>query len=70
MKLHHVVCNDENHLLATCDYGNSFTCSIHKDNIYGVQFHPVKSHKFGMQLLKNFGVFDFTKKNNSFFTNT
>lgn len=52
---YHVVCNDENNVLATCNYGKSFTCSIHKNNIYGVQFHPEKSHKFGMQLLKNFG---------------
>ena len=42
-------------ILATANYGQTFTCSIYKDNIYGVQFHPEKSHKFGMQLLKNFG---------------
>ena len=52
---YHVVCNDENNVLATCNYGKSFACSIQKNNIYGVQFHPEKSHKFGMQLLKNFG---------------
>lgn len=52
---YYVVCNDERDVLATANYGKIFTCSIHKDNIYGVQFHPEKSHKFGMQLLKNFG---------------
>lgn len=52
---YYVVCNDENNILASVDYGKTFTCSINKDNIYGVQFHPEKSHKFGMQLLKNFG---------------
>lgn len=52
---YHVVCNNSNNLLATAHYGEKFTCSIHNDNIYGVQFHPEKSHKFGMQLLKNFG---------------
>ena len=52
---YHVVCKDEKNILATANYGKSFTCSIYKDNIYGVQFHPEKSHKFGMQLLKNFG---------------
>ncbi|MDX4048466.1 imidazole glycerol phosphate synthase subunit HisH [Aliarcobacter skirrowii] len=52
---YHVVCNDEKNILATANYGKTFTCSIYKDNIYGVQFHPEKSHKFGMQLLKNFG---------------
>jgi glutamine amidotransferase len=35
-------------------YGIEFTSSFEKGNIAGVQFHPEKSHKFGMQLLKNF----------------
>ena len=40
--------------LATSKYGIEFASSICKDNIYGVQFHPEKSHRYGMQLLKNF----------------
>lgn len=52
---YHVVCNDEKNILATVTYGEKFTCSIYKDNVFGVQFHPEKSHKFGMQLFKNFG---------------
>jgi len=51
---YHVFCNDESNELATANYGKIFTCSINEDNIYGVQFHPEKSHKFGMKLLKNF----------------
>ncbi len=37
-----------------CSYGVDFAAGIQRDNIYGVQFHPEKSHKFGMNLLKNF----------------
>ncbi|GAB4280961.1 MAG: hypothetical protein Kow0068_05380 [Marinilabiliales bacterium] len=38
----------------TCNYGNEFICLIEKKNIFGVQFHPEKSHKFGFKLLNNF----------------
>ena len=40
--------------LAYTNYGYEFASAVSKDNIYGVQFHPEKSHKYGMQLLKNF----------------
>lgn len=42
--------------LIRAHYGYDFTAAIEKDNILGVQFHPEKSHRFGMQLLKNFAV--------------
>ena len=51
---YHAVCRDHEHIAATCDYGYPFTCAIQKNNIYAVQFHPEKSHKFGVQLFKNF----------------
>lgn len=40
--------------MAVCHYGYDFTCAINDKNIYGVQFHPEKSHKFGKHLFKNF----------------
>tara|TARA_B100001057_G_scaffold107645_1_gene105266 strand:- start:101 stop:709 length:609 start_codon:yes stop_codon:yes gene_type:complete len=36
------------------NYGGEFDSAIAKENIYGVQFHPEKSHRFGMQILRNF----------------
>lgn len=51
---YHVICNNNENVLATAEYSQKFTCSIIKNNIYGVQYHPEKSHKYGMQLLKNF----------------
>jgi len=51
---YYVSCKKESDSLIKCHYGIDFTCTVQKDNIMGVQFHPEKSHKFGMQLLKNF----------------
>jgi glutamine amidotransferase len=51
---YHVKCSDDKDVLAMTSYGNDFAAVINKENIYGLQFHPEKSHKFGMQILKNF----------------
>ncbi len=41
-------------ILATVDYGLPFTAAVQRDQIYGVQFHPEKSQKTGLQILTNF----------------
>jgi len=45
--------NQENSILKT-NYGLEFDSAIQHENVYGAQFHPEKSHKFGMKLLENF----------------
>jgi glutamine amidotransferase len=40
--------------IAIATYGKEFCCVVNHKNIYGVQFHPEKSHHFGIQLLNNF----------------
>lgn len=47
-------CDSEKNILMKCDYGYEFAASVVNENVYGVQFHPEKSHDFGMRLLKNF----------------
>jgi imidazole glycerol-phosphate synthase subunit HisH len=51
---YYVECENEENILATTVYGNKFASVIGKGNIMGVQFHPEKSHKYGMNLLRNF----------------
>ncbi|MBL42188.1 MAG: imidazole glycerol phosphate synthase subunit HisH [Rhodospirillaceae bacterium] len=52
----HVECKN-NYVVTTTDYGYIFDSIIAKENIVGVQFHPEKSHKFGMKVLENFVKF-------------
>lgn len=51
---YYVKCQDQEHIVATTEYGIQFDSIIQKDNIVGMQFHPEKSHRFGMKILKNF----------------
>ncbi|RQP21613.1 imidazole glycerol phosphate synthase subunit HisH [Piscinibacter terrae] len=46
--------HDPSDILATADYGGSFCCAVRRGNVMGVQFHPEKSHQWGIRLLKNF----------------
>jgi imidazole glycerol-phosphate synthase subunit HisH len=51
---YHMKTKNEKDILCVSSHGYEFTSAVNKNNIYGVQFHPEKSHKFGMKLLENF----------------
>lgn len=51
---YHLKAADPKDVVATCDYGETFVAAIQKNNIFGTQFHPEKSQKNGVQVLKNF----------------
>ncbi|NMN67303.1 imidazole glycerol phosphate synthase subunit HisH [Candidatus Pelagibacter ubique] len=45
---------DKNVISATTDYSSNIVCSVEKENIFGTQFHPEKSDKMGLQIIRNF----------------
>lgn len=51
---YHVVCHDPSDVAATADYGGPFVAAIHRGNLLGTQFHPEKSHVFGMDVYRRF----------------
>lgn len=51
---YYVKCNNSDDTLLKCDYITNFDAAYQKENIFGFQFHPEKSHKYGMQIIKNF----------------
>lgn len=51
---YHFVCAQANCVVATFDYPTPLCCAVQQNNIFGVQFHPEKSHRFGIQLLGRF----------------
>lgn len=51
---YYMECKDEQNIIGICDYGRPFTAIVAKDNIFSTQFHPEKSQKNGLKLLKNF----------------
>ena len=53
---YHVVVAEEKHSILKTEYGYSFDSGIQRENIFGVQFHPEKSHRFGMKLFDNFAT--------------
>jgi glutamine amidotransferase len=54
---YYVACKNPEDILTETEYGFNFCSSFQHENIFGVQFHPEKSHRYGMQLLKNFTLF-------------
>jgi len=51
---YHIKCNNPEDIWLTTEYDYEFVSGIHRNNIYGTQFHPEKSHDAGLQLLKRF----------------
>lgn len=51
---YHVVCDDPKDIAATAHHGIEFTAAVQRGRVFGVQFHPEKSHRFGLELLRRF----------------
>ena len=51
---YHIICNNDNDVICTTEYEYEFTSAVQKNNIYGTQFHPEKSHDLGETIFRNF----------------
>lgn len=51
---YHVQATDRTNVMLSCEYGQTFDAGLCRDNVFGAQFHPEKSHKFGMAMLRGF----------------
>ena len=54
---YYFMCNNAENSIACSDYGILFTSAVNSNNVYGIQFHPEKSHQYGEKLLYNFAKF-------------
>ena len=54
MHSYRLVPEDERIVIGRCDYGGPFVAAVNDHNVYGVQFHPEKSQRHGLDLLGNF----------------
>jgi glutamine amidotransferase len=52
---YYMVCAEPGDVVATTEHSLRYACVINRDNIYGTQFHPEKSHRFGLRLIRAFG---------------
>jgi glutamine amidotransferase len=51
---YHCVPDDPNWIVARAEYGRPFCAIVARENVYGIQFHPEKSHKIGLRIIRNF----------------
>jgi glutamine amidotransferase len=55
---YHMICDDPSDVVATIDYDGTKVVAVAHKNVFGVQFHPEKSHRFGARLLSDFAGLD------------
>lgn len=51
---YYVNCLNNFDVAGSCLYGHDFTCAVERENVFGAQFHPEKSHRYGMVFFENF----------------